>query len=266
MQPVVVDPSEIAALAVRLWWPVLRIAGFVAAAPIVGAGAVPARVKVVLTLAIAFLLAPSVAVPPALSIFSAAGILSAAQELMVGVAIGMVVQLAFDALAIAGQTIATSMGLGFATLVDPQRGANTTVLGQLFVVFATLAYLALDGHLLLLGELANSYRGLPIGATGAARDLALAVASRGGWIFETGLLIALPAVVSLIIVNVALGVVARAAPQLNLFGIGFPLTLLAGYAVLFFGMSGVMSGITSSLREALAAVAQMTSAPSAGVP
>ena len=118
-----------------------------------------------------------------------------------------------------------TMGLGFATLVDPQHGADTPVLGQLFMIFGTLAYLAVNGHLVLIGALATSFKTLPIG--GAEHRPEPAVVGRGVWgarIFETGLLVALPAVIALIIVNLALGVVTRAAPQLNLFGVGFTIT------------------------------------------
>ena len=266
MQPLVIDASDISSWVSRLWWPVIRIGGFVASAPIVSAAAVPSRIKAVLTVAVAFLVAPSVPVPAELSIFSGVGIMTAAQELLIGVAIGMVVQLAFEALTLAGQTIATTMGLGFATLVDPQRGANTAVLGQLFMVFAVLTFLATDGHLVLIAVLAHSFHSLPIGAARLDEGWLLSVAGWGGRIFESGILIALPAVVALLIVNLALGVVTRAAPQLNLFGIGFPITLLAGYIVLYAGMDGIMAGIGSVIHGALAAAAQMTVAPAARVP
>ncbi len=158
--------------------------------------------------------------------------LAAVLEVLIGVAIGMVVQLAFEALVFAGQTISMTMGLGFATLVDPQRGAQTPVLGQMFMIFGTLTYLAINGHLMLLGALADSFHTLPIGAEHVDKNFLLSVALWGARVFDTGLLIALPAVIALVIVNLALGVVTRAAPQLNLFGIGFTITLLCGFFVL----------------------------------
>jgi len=266
MQPLVVDAADISSWVSRLWWPVIRIGGFVASAPVISAATVPVRVKAVLTVAVAFLLAPAAHAPADLSIFSAAGFLTAAQELLIGVSIGMVVQLAFEALTLAGQTVATTMGLGFATLVDPQRGANTAVLGQLFMVFAVLTYLATDGQLALIAALAHSFQSLPIGAARVDEAWLLAVVTWGGRIFETGLMIALPAVIALLIVNLALGVVTRAAPQLNLFGVGFPITLLAGFVVLYAGMDGLMAGIASVIHSALAAVVQMTSVAAARVP
>jgi flagellar biosynthetic protein FliR len=258
VQPLIVSAADVGQIVARLWWPALRIGGFVLTAPIASESTIPRRVKVVLTLGLGFLLAPLAPVPPELSIFSGAGVLTAAQELLIGTAIGLVMQLAFDALTFAGQTISMSMGLGFATLVDPQRGTNVTVVGQLFMFAGLLTYLAINGHLMLLGALANSFQTMPIGGSPVAAGFLLAVAGWGARIFETGLLLALPAVVALIVVNMALGVVTRAAPQLNLFGIGFIITMLFGFFALIVGMDGVMAGISGLIDSALAAAVDLS--------
>jgi flagellar biosynthetic protein FliR len=203
-------------------------------------------------------------VPAGLSIFSAAGMLAGAQEVLIGVSIGMVVQLAFEALTFAGQTISLTMGLGFATLVDPQRGAQTTVIGQMFMIIGILTYLAVNGHLVLLGVLAESFHTLPIGAALIGKDFVMSVVMWGAHVFESGLMIALPAVIALVIVNMALGVVTRAAPQLNLFGIGFTITLMCGFFVLIVGLDGIMSGIMGLIESALGAAGELVRAP-AGV-
>jgi len=266
MPAITLDAADVSQAILRLWWPALRIGGFVAAAPILSSSAAPARVKIALTLGLTVALAPLARVPLGLSVFSGAGLFAALQEFVIGVSIGMVVQLAFEALALAGQTASMTMGLGFATLVDPQHGANTTVVGQLFSVFATLAYLAVNGHLVLLGVLAASFETLPIGGAPLGGNLLLAVAQWGGRVFEAGLLIAMPAVVALVLVNMALGVVTRAAPQLNLFGVGFPLTMLAGLAVLFVGSDGLMVGISSLIQSALSAAGALATHAAGGVP
>jgi len=265
MQPVVINAADLSQWVSRLWWPALRIGGFVAAAPIASEKTIPTQVRIILTLALAVLVAPLAPVPRSLSIFSGAGVLTAAQEILIGVSIGMVMQLAFEALNFAGQTISMTMGLGFATLVDPQHGASVPVLGQMFTIMGTLTYLALNGHLVLLGALANSYQTLPIGAANIDRDFLIAVATWGMRIFETGLLIALPVVIALVIVNMALGVVTRAAPQLNLFGIGFTITLMCGFFVLLVGLDGIMAGISTLLDDALRAVVGLVGAPAARV-
>jgi flagellar biosynthetic protein FliR len=263
MQPLTLNAADVTMWVGRLWWPALRVGGFVLTAPIGSETSVPRLVKVVLTLALAFLLAPLVQAPADLSIFSAAGMLAAIIEVLIGVAIGMMVQVAFEALVFAGQTISLTMGLGFATLVDPQRGAQTPVLGQMFMIFGTLIYLALNGHLMLIGALAQSFHGLPIGAAHVDSGFLLSVVLWGARVFDTGLLIALPAVIALVIVNLALGVVTRAAPQLNLFGIGFTITLMSGFFVLIAGLDGIMSGITRLINDSLAAAYALAGVPAA---
>lgn len=258
-----IDAADVSRWVARLWWPVLRIGGFVLTAPVASESSVPAPVKIALSIALAFILAPLAPVPPGLSIFSGAGVLAAVQEVMIGIAIGMVVQLTFEALTFAGQSISMSMGLGFATLVDPEHGADTPVLGQFFMIVGTLAYLSLNGHLVLIGALATSFKSLPIGGADIDQNLLWSMGLWGARIFETGLLVALPAVVALIIVNLALGVVTRAAPQLNLFGIGFTITLMSGFVVLIAGLDGLMTGISGLLTSALSAVVDLTGSPQA---
>jgi flagellar biosynthetic protein FliR len=265
MQPLTLNAADVSMWVSRMWWPVLRVSGFVLTAPAASEAVVPGRVRIVLTLALAFLLAPLVEVPAGLSIFSAAGMLAAVLELLIGVSIGMVVQLTFEALVFAGQSISLTMGLGFATLVDPQRGAQVPVVGQMFMIFGTLIYLSINGHLMLLGALAESFHSLPIGAH-LGQDFLMSVVLWGARVFDTGLLIALPAVIALVIVNLALGVVTRAAPQLNLFGIGFTITLLSGFFVLLSGLDGIMSGISTLINSALTAVSDLVGAPAAGAP
>ena len=266
MQPLTLNVADVSSWVSRMWWPVLRIGGFVLAAPATSEVVVPGLVKIVLTLSLAFLMAPVIQVPADLSIFSAAGILTAVLELLIGVAIGMVVQLTFEALVFAGQSISMTMGLGFATLVDPQRGAQVPVIGQLFMILGTLTYLAVNGHLMLLGSLAQSFQTLPIGTSHIDKNFLLAIVLWGARVFDTGLLIALPLVISLVIVNLALGVVTRAAPQLNLFGIGFTITLLCGFFALIAGLDGIMSGISSLINSALTAASELVGAPAPGAP
>jgi flagellar biosynthesis protein FliR len=263
-QPIVISAADVSTWVGRLWWPSLRIGGFMLAAPIASEVSIPSRVKLVFGLSLTFLLSPMAPSPPNLSIFSGAGLFTAAQEILIGIGIGMVMALAFEALTFAGQTVSMTMGLGFSTLLDPQRGTNVTVLGQLYMIAGTLMYLSLNGHLVLLGALANSFQTLPIGAANIDRDFLMAVATWGGRIFQTGLLVALPVVIALIIVNMALGVVTRAAPQLNLFGIGFTITLLCGFFVLTVGLDDVMLGIRNLIDTALKAVVELISTHAAG--
>jgi flagellar biosynthetic protein FliR len=260
MQPVLVNVSDLSQWVARLWWPVLRVGGFVASAPVASEATIPGPVKIALSIGLAFILGPLAPVPAGLSVFSGAGALAAVQEVFIGIAIGMVMRLAFEALTFAGQSISMTMGLGFASLVDPAHGAETPVLGQMLTIFGTLIYLAVNGHLALIAALAKSFTTLPIGGPNVDRNLLWSLAVWGARVFETGLLIALPAVIALVIVNLAVGVVTRAAPQLNLYGIGFTITLIGGFLVLIVGLDGLMVGISSLIDSALAAAADLVAA------
>ena len=207
MQPVTLNAAEVSQWVSRLWWPTLRVGGFFLSAPIASENTIPSFIKIILSVSLAFLMSPLVRVPADLSIFSGTGLFAAVQELLIGVAIGMVVQLAFEALTFAGQSVSLTMGLGFATLVDPQHGANTTVLGQMFMIFGVLTYLAVDGHLMLLGALAQSFQTLPIGVLHADGNFLLSVVSWGAHVFESGRLIAL-------VTGLVIGML-QAATQIN---------------------------------------------------
>lgn len=245
------DATQVTGWITQLLWPLLRISGLILVAPVLGAAVVPVRVKVVLAVALAVMVAPLAPAPRDLDPLSAAGMLAGAQQLAIGIAIGFVVQLTFDALVMAGQTVAMTMGLGFATLVDPARGSTTPVLSQLMLIIGLLLFLSLDGHVLLIGTLVESFRWAPVGTDGITREGAWALAGWGGKIFEAGLLIALPAVVALLVINLAMGVVSRAAPQLNLFAVGFPVAMLFGFLVLLLSLPALQSVFTGLLGDAI---------------
>ncbi len=232
-------------------WPFLRVSGLVMAAPVLSARIVPMRVRLVLAVALTALVAPLVQVSPALEPLSPRGVLVAVQQILLGVAMGLTVQMVFDAMVIGGQTIAMSMGLGFATLVDPQRGVSVPVLGQFFVILELLMFLALDGHLALIGVLADSFQWLPVGAGGidgaAARDLV----GWGSQMLEGAMRVALPAVAALLVVNLAFGVMSRAAPTLNLFAVGFPVTITLGFVIVLLGVPSLERSFTRLLADAL---------------
>src|ERR1700690_3615501 len=185
MQPLTLNAADVSMWVSRMWWPALRISGFVLTAPATSEATVPGQVKIVLTLALTFLLAPLVQAPPDLSIFSAPGIVAALLELLIGISIGLVVQLTFEALVFAGQSISLTMGLGFATLVDPNHGAQVPVLGQIFMILGTLTYLSINGHLMLLAALAESFHTLPIGAANINEGFLMSVVLWGARVFDT---------------------------------------------------------------------------------
>jgi flagellar biosynthetic protein FliR len=210
-------------------WPLLRIGAVLAVAPVFGARSVPVRVRVVLALALTVLV---VAVhgpgrlPDPLSV---TGLLAIARELVIGMAIGFALQLVFAAVVVGGQMVANSIGLGFASIVDPQNGIQVPALSQFYLLLATLMFVASNGHLLLIDVLVRSFEVLPPGGAGIGAGGYWAVAAWGSHLFAGGVVVALPVVAAALVTNLAFGVVTRAAPQLNIFAVGFPVTLLVGF-------------------------------------
>lgn len=257
--------TDVASLvsALQAWaWPFLRVSGLLLVAPVLGANVVPRRVKMALAVALTLVLAPLVPAAPApLEPFGATALLTAIQQILIGVAIGFAVQVVFDALLMAGQAIAMTMGLGFATLVDPSRGVTTPVVGQFFLIVGLLLFLSLNGHLLVLQVLADSFRWLPPGPQGLDQDAFAQLFRWGGKIFEAGIVIALPAVVGLLVVNLALGVVSRAAPSLNLFAVGFPVSMLLGFLMLVLSLPALQTSFERLLSEALGVAARVAGGP-----
>ncbi len=182
------------------------------------------------------------------------------QEVLIGVAIGFCLQMIFDALIIAGQTIAMSMGLGLATMVDPQRGISVPVISQFFVILGLLIFLALGGHLATLRLIADSFEILPARSAAWAAEGAWTVAAWGSQMFAGALRIALPAATALLIANIAFGVMSRAAPTLNLFAVGLPAGLLIGFLLLLLNIGHLSTLLAEFLEATLTMLAQMLAA------
>lgn len=240
-----------------LVWPFVRISAMLLVAPIFGARSVNVRARMGLGLLLAILIAPQLPEPPAVDPISLAGLVVAFQEALIGIAMGFVLQMAFSALNQAGEAIALSMGLGFASTVDPVGGIQVPMISQYFTILATLIFLALNGHLVLLELLLRSFDTLPISGGGLARDDLWAVVGFATAMFSGGLLIALPAVASLLLINLAMGVITRAAPQLNVFAVGFPVTLLAGFIIILLTLPGLAARIGELLMAAFPLIQQL---------
>lgn len=215
-----------------LAYPMARILGFLGAAPVFGNNAVPRRIKLVVGLAITLGVLPVVPSVPQAALDSWAGMLLLVQQTLIGIAMGLVLRVVFAALDLMGEIISLQMGLSFATFFDPLAGGQTAVVGEFLTLLATLVLLSLNGHLLMIDVLARSFEWLPVTATPPHKGGWMILVRFGASIFASGLLMALPVVTALLITNIALGVLTRAAPQLNLFAIGFPVTLTVGFGVL----------------------------------
>jgi len=256
--PIALSTGQLEAWVAQAFFPFVRIGACLMVAPFFGARFVPPRTRVVLAVALTALVVPLLPAP-AVAPFSGAGFVTVAQQLLIGIAMGFALQVVFDALGLAGQLLANSMGLSFAFNVDPLRGSSTAALGQLYIILATLTFLALGGHLALIEVLVGSLHTLPIGAALPADSL-WAIVMWGGELFSGALTIALPGVTALLIVNLAFGVVSRAAPSLNLFAVGFPVSLVVGLVVVLAGIGPTQEGITVLIGTGLDFLRQLVGA------
>lgn len=239
---------------VNAWlWPFFRIAGVMTAAPVFANRAVPVRVRFGLAVGLTMVIVPVIPKMPSVEPVSAQGLAIAMQQVLVGLALGFSVRLVYVALEVAGQQIATLMGLGFASLVDPQNGIEVPVVSHFYILLTTLVFLGLDGHLVMLRILAESFVVLPVGLSGVGPDGFLMIAERMTWLLSAALLIALPAMAALFIVNLGYGVMSRAAPQLNIFVVGFPITLAFGFTVMLLTLPGMIALLDGLIEQTLQA-------------
>jgi flagellar biosynthesis protein FliR len=230
-------------------WPLIRISAMFVAVPLFSLRAVPARVRLILSLAITLVIIPVLPSYPMVEMFSYQGFLVAVAQVMIGLTSGFIVQLVFSALLFAGQGVALSMGLGFAAMVDPQNGQQVPVIAQFYVMTSTLIFLSLDGHLLLIQMLLDSFTSLPIGIDGITKTDIWTILTWSSRMFAGGLLLTMPIIVSLLLVNISLGVATRVAPQLNIFSVGFPVTLMLGMLLVWLTLPDVLDQFTGSLTE-----------------
>lgn len=248
---ITVTTGQLTALIAEYFFPFVRIGACLMIAPVFGAVFVPARMRLVLALAIAALVAP-LSPAPQVELLSGQAVLIIIQQLLIGAAIGFALQIVFDAVGLAGQLLANSIGLSFAFNMDPLRGVSTPVLGQLYTLLVVLTFLALDGHLALIETLAGGLQTFPVGTAGLGTDGLWTLAIWTGRVISGALMVALPGMTAMLIVNLAFGVMSRAAPTLNLFAVGFPVTLAFGLVVLLLGLPTVQSGFVTLAGEAFA--------------
>ncbi|WP_398309733.1 flagellar biosynthetic protein FliR [Zoogloea sp.] len=216
-------------------FPLARVLGLIGAGPVFGNNSLPRRIKLVVGLAVGIGVAPAFPAATNVSLDSWAGLLILVEQTLIGIAMGLAMRVVFAALDLMGELISLQMGLSFATFFDPIAGGQTAVVAELLTLLATLIFLSLNGHLLMLDTLARSFEWLPIGSELHKGGWMVLVRS-GAMIFAAGLLMALPVVTALLITNIALGILTRAAPQLNLFAIGFPITMTVGFGVLLLAL------------------------------
>ena len=257
MTPFALDERVLLDWVGQFSWAMFRIAAMFMVAPLFGARYIPTRIRVALALACSVVIFPLLPPPPPVSPFSPSGIVLVFQQVLIGVAMGFILQLVFDAIVIGIQTVSMSMGLGFAIFFDNQSGVQVPVLSQLHLLIAMLLFLSFDGHLMLVQLLVDSFRILPIGAGGLNAEAFWLVVSWGSTLFVGALKVALPAATAVLIVNLSIGVISRAAPTLNLFAIGLPTTMMVGILVLIATMPTLQESLLYLLEQAMLSVDRM---------
>ena len=239
----------------QLWvWLIAMIrpgAAFIAA-PVFGAPAVPLQLRLILSLALGLAALNSVTITlPHDGVASFEGVMMVAGEVLAGLALGFAVQIGYAAAFVAGETIGNAMGLNFAAMIDPSSGQSTQVLGTFLSVLATFLLLGMDGHLLLASFVVQSYQALPPGAGLLSNDTVWRLVTFGGSLLGAGVTVALPVGFALVLVQIIMGMLARAAPSLNLFAVGMPVAMMAGIILLAIAAPIMAEGITVSLKAGL---------------
>lgn len=235
----------------------VRIGAAFIAAPVFGAVAVPLPVRITLSAAIAVLVMGSHSIVPPAQVFSIVTFLAVGTEALTGLAIGFIIQIAFAAPLIAGELIGNSMGIGFASAIDPQNGHSSTALGQFMMTLLTLLFLSINGHLMLVDILVKSYEAMPPGGSWLAVGRLKDIAFFGGYAFSAGLLLALPVGFLLLCLNLIVGMLSRSAPALNLFAVGLPASLAVGVIALAIAFPAMGDYMVVIIREGLAATQRL---------
>lgn len=251
-----VDYAQLQLWLATFFWPFVRLTAFISASPLWGHSSLPMRVKISLAMLLTIVISPTLPALPNVPVVSWNSLGIVIEQMLIGVAMGMVMRVVFAAVDMAGELIGLQMGLGFASFFAPDTGTNSMVLSRLLYMFALLIFLALDGHLIELEILAGSFASLPIGQPLDA-SVGNLLARYASTIFASGLLLALPLVTTLLTINLSMGILNRAAPQLTVFSVGFPLTMGAGTVMLMVLMNDLGRPMESLLGEGLQFLRQL---------
>lgn len=234
----------------RLWWPFLRFGALLWVMPLFGDFLSLPQVRVLLALLLASLVAPVVPAMPAIDPFSLSALVLSVEQILMGLLLGLMVQILFNVMTMLGQILSLQMGLAMAIMNDPVNGDSVPLLGQLMLALGALLFLALDGHLVAIDVMVQSFFVWQPGESLFALSLER-VLTLFGWLFGAALILAMPAVIAMLLVNITFGVMNRSAPSLNVFSLGFPMSLLMGLVCLLLSVSGVPSRFTEFSGYAL---------------
>jgi flagellar biosynthesis protein FliR len=237
--------AQIGAWVASLLWPLFRIASFFLVIPVIGTQLVPMRVRMGLAFLLTMLVAPLLPPVPEVDALSIGAAIITLQQIFIGSVMGLVFVMLMQLFVVAGQMIAMQMGLGFASMVDPANGVNVPVLSQIFLVAVTLMFLAMNGHLVMIEVIVESFRAWPIsnqiiGENSISKSDLWLFLMRISWLFASALVLSLPAITAVLIINLSFGIMTRAAPQMNVFSLGFPIGMLFGLFIVWASIGGLL--------------------------
>jgi len=249
-----IESAQIDAWIVAYVFPLARILAFIATAPLWSSVGIPRQTRLILGIAITIAIAPILPAMPQVQPGSLGGLWIMFQQMLIGIGMGFAARIVFSAFDLAGEFMGFQMGLGFATFYDPLSASQTPVITEFFGLIALLLFLSMNGHLLYFATLAQSFSAIPVSATPLAAGSWLNLVELASKIFSAGLLLALPVAVALMITNIALAVLTRAAPQLNIFALGFPITLIGGFVTLAVSLNYLAGPIQAVFEFAMSAM------------
>lgn len=243
--------AQLTSLLASVFWPLVRISSLFLAMPLLNNTQIPVKVKILLAASITFLVAPVLEQPPVVDVFSAEAVLILFQQIAIGVLMGFTLQFAFGSLALAGEAIGYSMKLGMAKMADPINGVQVPIVTTLYFTLALLVVLALDIHLVMIQLVVDSFTVFPVAVDGISRGTLWEVIGWGTRMYELGVLMSLPILGSILLLDISLGVVQRAAPQMHIFAVGFPITLIAGLVLIWLTIPSIFDLFVKEIEELL---------------
>ncbi|TMP33887.1 flagellar biosynthetic protein FliR [Pseudoalteromonas rubra] len=229
-------------LAIIIQWlsdymlPFIRISSMIMIMAGLGAQSVPTRVKLALSIVVTVAVVPAIPQTQFTDLFSFAMILVVTHEIIVGVAIGFASVLLLNTFIVAGQILAMQTGLGFASVVDPANGLSVPAVGQFYLILATLLFFVFNGHLMMINMVVYSFQTWPIDGSWWVVDNYWLIVTWGSWLFATALALSLAPLTAMLLINLSFGIMTRAAPQMNIFSVGFAFTMVAGLLIIWMTM------------------------------
>jgi flagellar biosynthetic protein FliR len=245
------NEAQIMAWLAPVLWPFLRVLALFTAMPVLGQRNVPARVRIALSFFIALGVAGTTPAGPAVALDSPAAVMLVVQQVLIGVALGFAVRVIFTAIEFAGEIVGLQMGLNFAGFFDPATSQQATATSSFFSTMVGFLFIAMNGHLLVIEAVVQSLAAFPVSAEPFAFLHAVRPETWGAEIFRLGLWIALPLIAMLLFVNMMMGIIARVAPQVSIFSVGFPVTLAVGLLGIMFTLPLLQGPFTAALEQML---------------